>query len=132
MATDNASAPVLRMQECFNTRQFDLADELHTPDCVNHRLGATGFEAGKRAWRSLVAQFPDIRVVAEDVLVDRNRVAIRSSVAGIPLVEGGPQPMIIEIFRIDNGRIAESWALGEGLPYSVDTLRGGEAALGAQ
>ncbi|WP_227837352.1 ester cyclase [Nocardia aurantia] len=113
---------VRRMQECFNTRQFDQADELHTPDCFSHALGTTGFEAGKSAWRSLVAQFPDIRVVAEDVLVDRDRVAVRSSVEGIPATDGGVRPMMIEIFRIDNGRIAENWALGEGLPYSADTL----------
>ncbi|WP_327138955.1 ester cyclase [Nocardia sp. NBC_01327] len=115
-------AVVRRMQECFNTRQFDQADDLHTPDCFSHALGATGFDAGKKAWRSLVAQFPDIRVVAEDVLVDGDRVAARSTVEGIPILDGGPRPMMIEIFRIDDGRIAENWALGTGLPYSAETL----------
>ncbi|MFI7002046.1 ester cyclase [Nocardia sp. NPDC050175] len=112
------------MQECFNTRQFDQADELHTPDFVSHVLGVTGFEAGKCAWRSLVATFPDIAVVAEDVLVDRDKVAVRSSVEGIPVSADGPQPMMIEIFRIDNGWIVESWALGQGLPYSAESLTG--------
>ncbi|MFJ9371220.1 ester cyclase [Nocardia sp. NPDC101769] len=122
MTMDDSGALVRRMQECFNTRQFDQADDLHTPDFFSHALGATGFEAGKSAWRSLVAQFPDIRVVAEDVLVDRDRVAVRSSIEGIPAMAGGPEPMMIEIFRIDNGRIAENWALGQGLPYSAETL----------
>ncbi|PXX70837.1 SnoaL-like polyketide cyclase [Nocardia tenerifensis] len=122
MTMDDAGEVVLRMQECFNTRQFDQADDLHTPDCFSHVLGATGFQAGKSAWRSLVAQFPGIRVVAEDVLVDRNKVAVRSSIEGIPVADDGPRPMMMEIFRIDNGRIAESWAVGQGLPYSVDTL----------
>lgn len=115
-------AVVQRLQECFNTRQFNQADELHTPDFFSHALGTTGFEAGKNAWRSLVGQFPNIRVVAEDVLVDRDRVAVRSTVEGIPTLDGGPRPMMIEIFRIDNGRIAENWALGTGLPYSAETL----------
>ncbi|MEV4124351.1 nuclear transport factor 2 family protein [Nocardia sp. NPDC049707] len=74
------------------------------------------------AWRSLVAQFPGIRVVAEDVLVDRDKVAVRSSIEGIPVAHDGPQPMMIEIFRIDSGRITENWALGQGLPYSAETL----------
>lgn len=71
------------MQECFNTRRFDEAVELHTPGCYHHPLGAAGFEAGKEAWRTLVALFPDIRVVAEDILVDGDRVAVRSSVEGL-------------------------------------------------
>ncbi|MFQ6396507.1 ester cyclase [Nocardia sp. KC 131] len=122
MTTDNPGALVRRMQECFNTRQFDQADELHTPDCFSHALGTAGFAAGKSAWRNLVAQFPDIRVVAEDVLVDRDKVAVRSSIEGIPLPDDGQQPMMIEIFRVENGRIAENWALGQGLPYSAETL----------
>jgi predicted SnoaL-like aldol condensation-catalyzing enzyme len=116
MTAHDTAAPVLRMQECFNSRQFDRADELHTPDCLNHTLNATGFAVGKHAWQTLVAQFPDIRVIAEDVLVDGDKVAIRSSVEGVPLPDGSPQPMLIEIFRIDNGRIAEAWATGQGMP----------------
>jgi predicted ester cyclase len=124
MTTDDPGTVVRRMLECFNTRQFDRADELHTPDCFSHALGTTGFAAGKTAWRRLVAQFPDVHVVAEDVLVDRDKVAVRSSIEGIPRPDDGPQPMLIEIFRIDNGRIAENWALGQGLPYSAETLAG--------
>ncbi|AYF76255.1 hypothetical protein D7D52_23215 [Nocardia yunnanensis] len=120
--TLDPDAVVRRLQECFNTRQFDQADELHTPNFFSHALGTTGFDAGKSVWRSLVTQFPDIRVVAEDVLVDRDRVAVRSSVEGLPVADGGPSPMMIEIFRIDNGRIAENWAVGTGLPYSAETL----------
>ncbi|WP_216899397.1 ester cyclase [Nocardia alni] len=116
MTAHDTAAPVLRMQECFNSRQFDRAGELHTPDCRNHTLNATGFEVGKHAWQTLVAKFPDIRVIAEDVLVDGDRVAIRSSVEGVPLPDGAPQPMLIEIFRIDSGRIAEAWATGQGMP----------------
>jgi hypothetical protein len=116
---DDAGALVRRMQECFNTRQFDQADELFTPDFFSHALGTTGFEAGKAAWRRLVTHFPDYRVVAEDILVDRDRVAVRSSVEGIPTPAGEAQPMLMEIFRVDHGRLAEMWGLGRGLPSEV-------------
>ncbi|MEV8442334.1 nuclear transport factor 2 family protein [Actinosynnema sp. NPDC051121] len=119
MTTPDAGALVRRMQECFNTRRFDQADDLFTPDFFSHPLGTTGFEAGKRAWRLLVAHFPDYRVVAEDVLVDRDRVAVRSSVEGIPTPTDGVQPMLIEIFRVDDGRLAEMWGLGQGLPHDI-------------
>ncbi|KAB2340599.1 ester cyclase [Actinomadura rudentiformis] len=111
---DDVIALVRRMQECFNTRQFDQAADLHTPDFFSHPLGATGFEAGKDAWTKLVAQFPDVRVVADDIVVDGDRVAVRSSVQGIAIPEGNAQPMLIEIFRIADGRFAEAWGATEG------------------
>jgi predicted SnoaL-like aldol condensation-catalyzing enzyme len=117
MTTHDAAAPVRQLLECFNTRRFDQADELFTPDFFSHPLGTTGFAAGKEAWRRLVAHFPDNRVFAKDIIVDQDRVAVRSSIEGIPA--GDVQPMLIEIFRIDNGRIAENWGLGQGLPLDV-------------
>ena len=116
---EDASALVQQMQECFNTRQFDQADELHAPGFFSHPLGATGFEAGKDAWRKLTAQFPGIRVVAEDILVDGDKVAVRSSVEGTGTPNGAPQPMLFEIFRIDGGRLAEMWGASTGFPPSV-------------
>ncbi|MQY05618.1 ester cyclase [Actinomadura macrotermitis] len=107
---EEARALVLRMQECFNTRRFDEAAGLFTPGFFSHPLGATGFAAGRDAWRQVVARFPDMRVVADDILVDGDRVAVRSSVTGL----GGTPPTLIEIFRIDDGRLAEAWGVTEG------------------
>ncbi|MFC6882599.1 MULTISPECIES: ester cyclase [Actinomadura] len=111
---EEANTLVRRMHECFNTRQFDQAADLFTPGFLNHPLGAIGFEAGKEAWRTIVAQFPDMRVVADDVLVDGDKVAVRSSVEGIAGLDGDVRPMLIEIFRIDGGRFAETWGVSEG------------------
>jgi hypothetical protein len=90
------------------------ADDLFTPGFFSHPLGTTGFEAGKDAWRTVVPQFPGMRVVAQDILVDGDKVAVRSSVEGIASPDGGSQPMLIEIFRIDDGRLAETWGITEG------------------
>jgi predicted SnoaL-like aldol condensation-catalyzing enzyme len=109
-----ASALVQRMQECFNTRQFDQADRLFTPGFFSHPLGSTGFEAGKDAWRKVTALFPGMRVTAEDILVDGDKVAIRSSVEGTGTQDGDTQPMLFEIFRIEDGRLAEMWGVTEG------------------
>jgi predicted SnoaL-like aldol condensation-catalyzing enzyme len=105
---DEASALVQRMQECFNIRQFDRADDLYTPGFFTHPFG-TGFEAGKDAWRTVVAQFPGMRVVAGDILVDGDKVAVHSSVEGTGTPAGEAQPMLIEVFRIEDGRFAEWW-----------------------
>jgi predicted SnoaL-like aldol condensation-catalyzing enzyme len=106
---DDASALVRRLQESFNTRQFDQADDLFTPGFFSHPLGTTGFEAGKDAWRKLVEMFPGMRVVADDIVVDGDRVAVRSSVEGTGTPDGGTRPMLIEFFRVDDGRLAEMW-----------------------
>jgi predicted SnoaL-like aldol condensation-catalyzing enzyme len=116
---ENASALVRRMQECFNSRQFDQAANLHTPGFFSHPLGTIGFEAGKDAWRALTARFPGIRVVAQDILVDGDKAAVRSTVEGIATSDGDAQPMLFEIFRIDDGRFAEMWGASTGFPPST-------------
>ncbi len=111
---EEASALVLRMQECFNTRQFDQAADLFTPGFLNHPLGAIGFEAGRDAWGRVVARFPAMRVVADDILIDGDKVAVRSSVEGMATPDSDVRPVLIEIFRIDDGRLAETWGITEG------------------
>ena len=123
---EDASALIQRMQECFNTRQFDQAADLHTPGFFSHPLGTTGFQAGKDAWRTLVARHPQIRVFAQDILVDGDKAAVRSTVEGIALPDGDAQPVLFEIFRIADGRLAEMWGAAAGFPPSAspeDLLR---------
>jgi hypothetical protein len=116
---EDAGDLVRRMQECFNSRQFDKGADLHKPDFFSHPLGTTGFEAGKDAWRMLVARHPDMRVVAQDILVDGDKAAVRSTVEGIAVPDGDPQPMLFEIFRFDDGRFAEMWGATTGFPPSA-------------
>jgi hypothetical protein len=118
-AREDASALIHRMQECFNSRQFDQAADLHTPGFFSHPLGATGFEAGRNAWRALTARFPDVRIVAQDILVDGDKAAVRSAVEGIAIPDSDAQPMLFEIFRIDDGRFAEMWGASTGFPPSA-------------
>lgn len=107
---DEARDLVLRMQECFNSRRFDQAEELFTAGYFSHALGTTGFAAGRELWRQVVAQFPGMRVVAEDILVDGDRVAVRSSVHGVTAAAAP----LIEIFRVQDGRLAETWGVTGG------------------
>ncbi|GAA4207606.1 hypothetical protein GCM10022252_71490 [Streptosporangium oxazolinicum] len=116
---EDTSALVRRMQECFNSRRFDQAADLHTPGFFSHPLGTTGFEAGKDAWRVLVARFPGIRVVAQDILVDGDKAAVRSTVEGIAAPDDDARPTLFEIFRIDDGRFAEMWGASTGFPSSA-------------
>ncbi|MFC0038967.1 ester cyclase [Actinomadura rayongensis] len=114
-AHDDAAVLIRRLQECFNTRQFDRAADLHTPDFFSHPLGTAGFDAGKAAWHALTARFPDMRVVAEDIVVEGDRAAVRSTVEGVA-APGGARPELVEIFRFEDGRFAEMWGAASGFP----------------
>jgi hypothetical protein len=116
---EEASALVQRMQESFNSRRFDEADGLHTAGFFSHPLGTTGFAAGKEAWRMLTARFPAMRVVAQDLLVDGDKAAVRSAVEGIAAPDDVAQPMLFEIFRIEQGLFAEMWGATTGFPASA-------------
>jgi len=124
-APEELRALVRRMQECFNSRQFDQAADLHAPDFISHPLGATGFAAGKAAWQALVTRYPDMRVVAQDILVDGDRAAVRSTVEGVATPDGTP-PALFEIFRFARGRFAEMWGATTGFPPAASP----EALLG--
>jgi hypothetical protein len=117
------------VHDCFNARQFDEIDDLFTPDFFSHPLSTTGFGAARDIWRRLVAEYPSYRVVDEDVIVDHDKVAVRCSLEGLP--DSDVQPMLIEIFRVENGRIAEAWGLGQGAPvHVIDTVDVTSAASG--
>lgn len=66
-----------------------------------------------------MTRFPGIRVVAQDILVDGDKAAVRSSVEGIAAPDSDVQPMLIEIFRFDDGRFAETWGVSTGFPPSA-------------
>ena len=113
---DEVSALVRRMQECFNARRFEEAADLHAPGFYCHPLRATGFET--TAWRVVTSRFPDMRVVAQDVLVDGDRAAVRSTVEGV-VARGDAPPVLIEIFRFADGRFAEMWGVSSGFPAAA-------------
>ncbi|CAM5682460.1 hypothetical protein STANM337S_07440 [Streptomyces tanashiensis] len=60
-------------------------DELAAPDMVFHApvpLGATGAEALKRVWETLLRAFPDLHVTVEETVAEGDRVVSRNTVTG--------------------------------------------------
>jgi predicted ester cyclase len=90
--TDDVRAVAERMYEAFNGRDLAAAENIFAAD--------------------FVSLFPDIRIIVEDMLVDADRAAVRTSLHGTPAgVEGQALPSMMEIFRVRDGRIAELWRL---------------------
>lgn len=104
----------LRMYEAFNGRDLAALEAVLAPDFVSHPLRTTGIRAVADAWSKMFAAHPDIQVAVEDMLVDHDRVAVRSVLHGLSnSVPAGaaPAPIMMEIFRVQHGLIAELWGL---------------------
>lgn len=105
--TDQARAAALRMYAAFNDHDHAAASEVFTPDFFSHPLGTTGSQAVTDSWQRMHTMFPQARVDIEDLIVDGDTVAARLTVRGIP----DQTPMMLEMYRVRDGRIAELWAL---------------------
>ncbi len=79
------------------------------PDFVSQPLGTIGIEAGQDAWHRVATRFPEMRVVADDILVDGDTVAVRSSVHGT-----GDGAHADGDLPHRHGRLAELWGITEG------------------
>lgn len=105
--TDRARAAALRMYAAFNNHDHTAALEILSPDFYSHPLGTTGPQSIVESWRRFHDAFPEARVTVEDMVVEGDTVAVRLNVHGIP----DQLPMMLEIYRVRDGRIAELWAL---------------------
>ncbi|WP_432836495.1 ester cyclase [Dactylosporangium sp. CA-092794] len=106
--TDDVRATARRMYAAFNAHDHAAANEIFTADFYSHPLDVTGPEAVTRSWQRFHEAYPDAWVVVEEMIVEGDRAAVRTSVHGIP---GQRPPTMLEIFRVRDGRIAELWGL---------------------
>jgi predicted ester cyclase len=109
MTAEDTRSLVYRVYEAINAKDFAAMKELFAPDCISHALEDAGIENGEEALKQVSAAFPDQRFVVEDVLVEGNKAALRVTIHGVPQQ---PPPIIMEIFRIENGQVAEVWGAG--------------------
>jgi predicted ester cyclase len=101
-----------RVYEAINARNIAALEELFDPHVIRHAAGETGIESAKNALTSAYTTFPDQRFVVEDLIAEGDKVALRVTIHGLPTAPGEPLPIIMEIFRIENGRVAEVWGAG--------------------
>jgi len=58
------------------------------------------------------AAFPDTRFEVENVFAEADRVALQVAVHRGEAAPGTALPAILEIFRVEDGRVAEIWGAG--------------------
>lgn len=110
-ATDN-KALAARVYEAINAQDLATLDELFDPHIVRHAMREVGIESARKAVINAFATFPQTHFVIEDMLAEGDRVALRVTVHGMATLPEEPLPLIMEIFRIENGRVAEIWGAG--------------------
>lgn len=112
-------------EEVFTHGKLELIEHLFAESFIDHStpdqlVGREGVMAYARAIR---AGFPDLEISIEDLVVEGNTVAVRTSWRGTHLgVYEGMQPSgqrvqrtLMQFFHIVDGLFAEEWNEGQGL-----------------
>ena len=108
--------------EAIGAGRVALTDSLIAPNFVAHQIGkesrVVGPHAQRMAIEALHAAFAELQVTVENIVVSGNRAAVHDRVRGIHKATfAGIEPrgkrldlMRMTIYRVDAGKIRESWA----------------------
>ena len=119
--TDNKTT-LRRLIEGLNNKNYDIVDELVAPDVVEHEEipgMPPGREGMRQTFQMMHAAFPDLQVVAQDILADGDKVVMRAQFAGthqgdfmdIPATNKQVAFNVIDIFRLAENKVAEHWGV---------------------
>jgi len=127
MSTEENKAICRRAVEAFNRGDLDSVGDLfdagyaeHDPSRVGLPLGPEGV---RLAWGAMRAAFPDLEATIEDMVAQDDRVAVRGVIVGTHLGElmGIPATgkhvtvSLIDINRIEDGKLVERWGQADTL-----------------
>ena len=121
------------VEELWNARRLEVADEIFSEDCVTHQLRSgvldepvpRGPEAMKEHVSGWLMSFPDLRFNIEQMIAERDRVVSQlvmegthqGTWMGISATGKKLRIRMITIQRIENSKIAEDWVLVESLGF---------------
>ena len=121
MSEEN-KAIVRRFYDEFASQgNLSLADELVAEDFVDHNPGVPDIAPGREGMIQVFTAFrsaiPDMRMTVEDQVAEGDRVVSRATVSGthqgelmgIPATGKSFSIGIIDILRLEGGKIAEHW-----------------------
>ena len=121
------------VEELWNDRRLDVADQIFSEDCVTHQLRSgvladpahRGPQAMKEHVSGWLMSFPDLRFNIEQMIAEEDRVVSQlvmegtheGTWMGISPTRKRLQIRMITVHRITNGKIAEDWVLVESLGF---------------
>ena len=127
MSPEEHKAVVRRFVEAVqNEGDLSVLDELAAPGYINHSAPA-GVPADREGLKQLTAMFrrafPDGRMTIEDMVAEEDRVATRKTfrgthqgeLMGIPSTGKVVAIGLIDIVRLVDGKVVESWSAADDL-----------------
>jgi predicted ester cyclase len=128
MTPEENKALVRRLNhEAFNLGDESAAEKYLAADFLNHTSGKRGIEDFRRIVRYVRAAFPDGRSTFDQEIAEGDRVMLLMTSSGTHLgeihVPWGTIPptgkrvswQSVRIYRIEDGKIAEHWAVRDDL-----------------
>jgi predicted ester cyclase len=121
MSSEENEAIVREAVEAFNQGDPKAVDRLFAADYVDHDPSRAGLPPGpegvKQAWSMFRAAFPDLRATIDDSIAEGDKVAVRGKIQGthegelmgIPPTGSKVTVELIDINRIENGKLVERW-----------------------
>lgn len=118
------------IEEGFNKGNLDVADELISPDMIEHQNFGPDHAPGAAGVKAVIASlrraFPDFHLAIDDLTTDDDTVWLRMTGTGTndgPFMGNPPtgRTMRTDVFdslRVENDRIVEHW----GVPDRLGTL----------
>jgi predicted ester cyclase len=131
--TEEQNADLVRSwyEAVWDQRDLDLIDDILAPNYVRYRAGVpfdneSGTADDRAFVEALLAEFPDIKFSVEDLLVDGDKVAVRTIATGTqmgPMTDLGNAAATerqmsrenLAIWRIECGKLAEQWIVQDNL-----------------
>lgn len=129
MSTEENKAVIRRYFELYNQGNLEALRELFISDLVCHIGGVPepirGLQANLEMDAYHRAAFSDIRSTLQDVFAEGDKVAVRRTWSlrhtggfeGIPPSGRELSGTAVDIFRLENGKIAESWTESDNLSF---------------
>ncbi|HEV2763682.1 MAG TPA: ester cyclase [Pyrinomonadaceae bacterium] len=134
MSAEEDKAVVRRfVEELWNARRLDAAEELFHADCVTHQLRSgtsvapvpRGPDELKRHVLEWLEGFPDLKFTAEQMVAEAGFVTTRLRMEGthtgawlgVEPTGRRVQIRLMTVHRIEGGKIAEDWVLVESLGF---------------
>jgi len=130
MAHDTETVVRRLIEEGFNAGQLDVADELTSPDLVEHQNFGPNHAAGAEGVRAVIASlrraFSDFHLSIDDLVVDGDKAWLRMTGTGThdgPFMGHPPtgrkmRTDVFDVIRVADGRMVEHW----GVPDRLGTL----------
>ncbi|WP_107657101.1 nuclear transport factor 2 family protein [Nocardia suismassiliense] len=99
----------------YNEKNFDRAAELLRPDFVNHHPGVgVGRQRTVDTFRKEVGDpFPEFTLTIRRMVAEDDHVWTHGLVQ---LEPDGPVVIVVDIWRIEDGLLAEKWDVHQGVP----------------